>query len=67
MPSGLMSNYSHSSAKSEAGDVAACGAEDPRPWGQARRFRVVNRSSDVEPLLKPVIRDGSSLEVGIST
>jgi hypothetical protein len=33
MPSGLISNYSHSSAKSEAGDVAAWGAEDLRPWG----------------------------------
>jgi hypothetical protein len=34
MPSGLMSNYSHSSANSKAGDMPECGAEDPRPWGR---------------------------------
>ena len=46
MPRGLMSNYSHGSAKSEAGDVAAWGAEDPRPWGQPVGPRVMVKLAD---------------------
>jgi hypothetical protein len=35
-----MTDYSHSSAKSEAGDVAAWGAEDPRPSVYERLLHV---------------------------